>query len=756
MKHTNVNIRSPYGPMKYYFEYCDNMTMDKSTLYHYTVDEYNRRIDFYNLIRTDIRRDQNEWFIDDPELFVQGSTQEERDQWYINAGFHTDYIPKELNISQLYLYFPRFSVETYQNGVKYSLDITTYIHGHEIHLGSYLIDRNDVLAADNIRIFDHEEYYEYLVVNIINPWNIIYSDEWREFRQQICGESEKDGHEINSTGSMINISLHPIKLTDTYHNEKYDNISEEGELVKCEVDCYHEIDHFFGGQNSINLADEVSDYLSFHIRDNRREVSKYDRLMVLETKPYFNKAYSQDLAGFREYLKETYDIDAYKIVLELAIGDESNLYSYAEIEIDTPWQRFEFKTLHDSDNNRPLVFDGWDNYHEGMFIKSFLHIKTDDENSIIYLPSNQIAITKDLFRYMVVDDYLFTRTQFSDISEPFFKYRDHVIEISNDNVTVDNVLQIPDSNNHVFVDDMCLTIEDNDPCVMIGSRKITIVGNTFIITDSEGKQQVLQPDESGYIQIDGGQVNHQDDPAHPLRFRLSSTGENYLFVYDDFSGVIEIYEDKVIFDGVSQPVNDAGYVWLKDVEGARFDVNSEDGHTYLSGRIISINNGKIIWGGREQPIYYDESQDYKYRDGKVYIDKCIISKVYLDAVDMKVYNINAVNKVQQNVVKMNRIDDHKTNIIKPVFFRTCELGKVIFHPAVVENICINLDQYKAKVNTFVLRVEGVSFVEAGRTSAGVLFKVDGRSLPGAAQTGLYYILNIDGEMVTSGKYTYEG
>ena len=80
---------------------------------------------------------------------------------------------------------------------------------------------------------------------------------------------------------------------------------------------------------------------------------------------------------------------------------------------------------------------------------------------------------------------------------------------------------------------------------------------------------------------------------------------------------------------------------------------------------------------------------------------------------------------------------------------------MVFHPAVVENICINLDQYKAKVDKFVLKLEGCSFTEIGRTSAGVIFKIDGRSLPNMITSGLYYILNSSGELVTTGKYMYE-
>lgn len=104
---------------------------------------------------------------------------------------------------------------------------------------------------------------------------------------------------------------------------------------------------------------------------------------------------------------------------------------------------------------------------------------------------------------------------------------------------------------------------------------------------------------------------------------------------------------------------------------------------------------------------------------------------------------------------MERPDDYKANIIKPVFFRSRDLGNLIVHPEVTEQICINLDAYKSKVNSFILQLEGISFPEQGRTAAGVIFKIIGNRLPKSKTSGLYYILSQDSELVTTGKYTYE-
>lgn len=104
---------------------------------------------------------------------------------------------------------------------------------------------------------------------------------------------------------------------------------------------------------------------------------------------------------------------------------------------------------------------------------------------------------------------------------------------------------------------------------------------------------------------------------------------------------------------------------------------------------------------------------------------------------------------------MDRPDNSKANIIMPVFFKARDTQNVIIHPAVTEVIALNLDMFKSKVSTFILQVEGQPFTEIGRSDSGVLFRVVGNMLPNALTEGTYYILNENGDMVTSGHYTYE-
>lgn len=432
----------------------------------------------------------------------------------------------QYEVSSFNIYFPDFSVDTYVSPVKYVIDISTMINGICVELCSKLLSRNDCLAVDNIKRFSNEEYFEYQNINIIDPWFLVYGDDWKQFRQNVCGEKNILGtdKEQNNTGSLLNISIHPVKQTST---------DDDGRKIYTEIDDYH------GGQNSINIVDNGEDYLRFSIKENHKTVG--ETFSIIPTLMY-NKSYNRDLEGFQLYMSETYRIDKFNLKVECVLQDNDNIYGYTVIDMTDPfnttWKPYD---IVDTNGDHIFSFKDWDDYKEGMSIHMILHICTGDtlDSSILYLDADRLLLTPELFRYL--------------------------------------------------------------------------------------------------IKIDG----------------------------------------------------------LED------------------------NN------------------------------------INIDDIDMNIYNINAVNKIQQNVIQVERPDDYKANIIKPIFFRTQSLGNIIVHPDVTEQICINLDNYKSKVDSFIIKIEGINFVEYGRNNSGVIFKIIGSSLPGSVQSGTYYILNQDNEMITSGKYTYE-
>ena len=171
----------------------------------------------------------------------------------------------------------------------------------------------------------------------------------------------------------------------------------------------------------------------------------------------------------------------------------------------------------------------------------------------------------------------------------------------------------------------------------------------------------------------------------------------------------------------------------------------EEGINIMSTAVVYINDEeKIILKSNTIPLTQELYSKIKANTS---------IKINLD--DMNINNINIVNSINVETTKYNVPETSKSNIILPVFYRVRELGNVVIHPEVNENICINLDAYKSKVDNFIMQLEGVKFTEIGTTNAGTIFKVIGSMLPKSQQSGTYYILSQDGDLVTTGKYTYE-
>ena len=132
-----------------------------------------------------------------------------------------------------------------------------------------------------------------------------------------------------------------------------------------------------------------------------------------------------------------------------------------------------------------------------------------------------------------------------------------------------------------------------------------------------------------------------------------------------------------------------------------------------------------------------------------------INSVDLNDVNMELINLNVINKIENKIIQVANSHDSKSNIVQPVFYRVSELGDLLLHTAVTENVCVNLDKYKSKVNSFYIQIGGVTFPEVGRVHSGVLFKIIGKQLGSLSERGIYYILDENQEMITIGKYTCE-
>lgn len=462
MSFTNINILNKEHTFKYVLEYSENVVNNTPLTFEWKCNN-------------------NIW---EPII-------------YDKEKFTTSYVPSNIKLSNVTLYFPDYSVDTYENGLKYALTINTWINDKYIELGSFIISRNDCEATDTIKTFYNQKYYEKYTVTIINPKSIVYDDDWKEWREKVCG-IDVSGYELNNTGSIINFSLHPVINSGNIYTkvEKYD-----------------------GGQNAINLS--KFDNLSYNI--------KFNDNLEFEGNVSYNEAYSKDFSGFEEYLKETYNItDAVELKYEFYIQDKEDLFFYKEVS--------------NNDTNIILqrtdidIFTNWTDFKPGLVLNGTLNVLVGGE-AVLTIMSNSINLIPEIFKFLIQD-------------------------------------------------------------------------------------------------------------------------------------------------------NGTQYVELNDI-------------------------------------------------------------------NMNVYEINTVNKIQQNIIQVDRPNDYKSNIVKPVYYRTRDIANVVFHPEITENICINLDAYKSSVKSFILRLEGINFGEKARVSSGVIFRINGNYLPKTNKEGIYYILNQDSELITTGKYIYE-
>lgn len=531
MRHTNINLKGDNKVFKYIVEYNDTdefweLDDNKTNPDMQYVRKY-ERIDIINNLYDYVKFSSN-WInknshIDNIQASYDKVVEENLNVMGQIIPITNQYLPNRIKIADINIYYPLFSIDTYQS-TSYILTINTWINGKNIYLGSYVLNRIDALAASKIKTFEDNRYYEFSNIKIIDPYEMIYDDSWKEFRHKVCGEPLIEGeYNYNNTGSLLNFTLYPVD----YINDSY--ISKE---------------FYSGGQNSINIVKNVNDIFNISINPEFE-----DRGMVIKYDINFNKTYVNDL---NLYLRETYGILNPTYSCKLIIIDKSN-YSQEyfstspqiyedNIESSIVFDKYVFNDGKDKyEEGHFNLFDSWDNWRPGLVIVGVLTIYytgDDRRDDLLSISSNEIPLTKDLYKYLKIDDF---------------------------------------------------------------------------------------------------KTSH-----------------------------------------------------------------------------INLND-----------------------------------------IDMKQYNISVVNKIVNNIIQVDKPEDSKANIIQPVFFRVRDLNSIIIHPEVTENICINLDSYKSKVNKFTLQVEGVKFNQISSTSQGIIFRVIGNNLPNSKPEGVYYILDDNYDMITSGKYIYE-
>lgn len=482
MTYANLNIVSGDNKFKYIVEYKPTNTVETDNL---ALCRNDLGFFFHNNEHTNVLHNKNYW-----EECKEASIKE--------------YVPTSYVIGDFKIYFPRFSVDTYEKNVYYVLTLNTWIADTCIYLGSVVFRRNDAVAIESgMKTFLNERYYECISIKIPDPAYIIYDDDWKEFRKNICNEKTENDTQLNNTGSSINITLTPVrKIGDTWIKlEGYDS-----------------------AQNAVSIKNDVKNtFMQAELKFNSSE-----RNFVC------NLIYSDFYDNLSEYLYETYQMrteqtkdNQFQMQYGLVIRDRENAYKYITHTYTEPKE------------NDTFVFDefsyeNWDDFCEGLYANVLIIIKINGNDSLV-LTTNSVQITQEIYRFF-----------------------------------------------------------------------------------------------------------------------------------------------------------------------------------------ITQNN--------------------------------IAKHINLNEINMNVNKLDVVNIIKNEIVTVERPNDYKANIIKPVFVKVQEADAIRLHRSVVENIVINLDAYKNKVDEFTVKIGESNSTEIGRINSGVVFKIAGSGLP-EDSTGLYYVLNQDGELVTTGNYT---
>lgn len=297
-----------------------------------------------------------------------------KNDWYNASDLNLthDNIPKAANISKIRVYLPNHSISTYIKNIKYAITLNTWINGYKIDLGSLIFKPNDAIANEFGPIkYGNNEYHEYFEFDILDPFDIMYSDNWIDFRNKVC----KEPLGINNTGSLLNVSLYVV--------DEYDNRY----MIK---------DGVTGGMTAFNISN-IDDIMSLQLTTTVDDISA-----GLQYHITINKTYNWLLT----YLKETYGIVAahnnmyFELVIKnkdtVIIGPTIKYYDVVEdygnivknVRYDNLITNVNFKTF----------FDSWDSYEEGWNLVGSFSIDADDgDGELFTLVSNEIPITQEVF-----------------------------------------------------------------------------------------------------------------------------------------------------------------------------------------------------------------------------------------------------------------------------------------------------------------------------------------------------------------------
>lgn len=351
--YTNINIIGEGEIFNYMIEYCKTPGLNDAPL-QYILEESRNNV--YLCPNSDYVNSLNHW----DELYGA------------QVG---NFMPLQYRTGKFYVYFPQHSVETYGGNGIYMLSVSIKIANTSMVLCSKIIRRFDAVACSEIKTYMNQNYYECVDIDIIDPFDIVYGDQWSDFRKHICGEKISNEY-INSEGACLYISLHPIQK------------GEGNEFIK--------LDKFTGGQNSFSLSNQTDNDLHLHIYTNIDKPLKYGETTSILFNLRFNDVYEGDIQG---YILETYGLEDFYIRYGLLVGNSADMYVNISKDCD---RSTTCKFTREEINAQN--FHNWNGWKEGIYIIGSVDIIDSDGDSILYMVSNKLPLTDELYKYIVKSD----------------------------------------------------------------------------------------------------------------------------------------------------------------------------------------------------------------------------------------------------------------------------------------------------------------------------------------------------------------
>ena len=355
-----LNIIGPIYKYKYLIEYTKSHVITDTHDIHWCKDGENIRL---LTDSTQYYRKQNDWY----------------DRQNITSDFVSNYIPDKAYITNVKLYIPNFAAHLHTKGVKYMISFNTWVNGMKIDLGSFLFKPTDTKSIETGCIKNgNNDYFEYISMNILDPYYLMYSDDWIEFRNKVCLEPKN----INSTPSSLYATIYVV---NEYENRFIQNIEFAGSATNFIV--ADENDYFKIG---LDIIQEPKLGFRFNINMN----PEYDWLLT-----YFKETYNLDLTSndikFELIIKnDDSAVVGPKVTCELKNANSSPGYYFQDIYWDGNGLDA-FK----------LFFSSWNDFEEGWyFVGSMTLINNLKENGEVYdeheaqiFLTNDVIITQDIY-----------------------------------------------------------------------------------------------------------------------------------------------------------------------------------------------------------------------------------------------------------------------------------------------------------------------------------------------------------------------